>query len=309
MVSESPGAPARTRTEPRAPESPTEVSPSGWLATLKRTVADAKEDRITLIAAGVALFWFLAVFPLLIAAVGILALVQATPSLIDGINEGIRSTLPGEAASVLTRAVASARGEAGAGGLLAAIIGVALALWSASAGMAAAQIGLNVAYDVPRDRSWLKKRLMGILLTLVALLLGGVATALLVFGQPLGEIIREQLPGGDWFVIAWTVVRWVLTVLTVLTLFAVFYYLGPNREPPNWKWVSPGGLVGALIWLAASLGFSFYVSSFGGSYAETYGSLAGVVVLVLWLYLSALALLFGGELNGELESQRERERG
>jgi membrane protein len=106
------------------------------------------------------------------------------------------------------------------------------------------------------------------------------------------------------------VVRWVLTVLAVITLFAVFYYLGPNRRPPSWKWVSPGGIVALVIWLAASLGFSFYVSNFGGSYGRTYGSLAGVVVLMLWLYLTALALLFGAELNGELEREKAaRDRG
>jgi membrane protein len=101
--------------------------------------------------------------------------------------------------------------------------------------------------------------------------------------------------------------RWLLTILAVITLFAVFYYVGPNRKTPNWKWISPGGLVAAIIWLAASLGFSLYVSKFGGSYAKTYGALAGVVILVLWLYLSAVALLFGAELNGALERQRQLE--
>jgi len=269
-----------------------------------------KRDRVSLTAAGVAFYWFLAVFPLLIAAVGILALAGASPHQVSSINDGIRTVLPGSAATVLTQAVGRATTQAAtAGGLTAAIVGVALALWSASSGMAAAQTGLDVAYSVPEDRKFLKKRLVGLILLLGALVLGGIATALLVFGQPIGEGLKGALPLGDAFLIVWTAVRWALTILALLTLFALFYHLGPNRKPPSWRWISPGGAVAMIIWLAASVGFSLYVSSFGGSYGTTYGSLAGVVVLVLWLYLSALALMIGGELNGELErvrAQRDR---
>jgi membrane protein len=189
-------------------------------------------------------------------------------------------------------------------------VAIALALWSASSGMAASEEALDVAYDVPASRKFVKKRAVALVLTFVALGLGGIATALLVFGQPLGVAVSKAVSLGGVFPVLWTIVRWALTVLVVVTLFAVFYYLGPNRRPPTWKWVSPGGIVAAIIWLAASVGFSFYVSNFGGSYGKTYGSLAGVVILMLWLYLSALALLFGAELNGELEREKAlRERG
>jgi membrane protein len=286
------------------PESP--VPKQGRVATTKRTVKKMKSDRITMVAAGVAFYWFLAIFPLLIAVVGILALVGAGPSFVQNINTGVRDVLPGSASTVLTDAIGRAGGQAAAaGGLTAAIVGVALALWSASSGMGAAQDGLDVAYDVPEDRKFLKKRLMSLVLLFGALVLGSIATALLVFGKPIGDALADALPLGGAFELVWTIVRWVMTVLAVMTLFALFYYLGPNRKPRTWKWVSPGGVVGVIIWLAASVGFSFYVSSFGqSSYGKTYGSLAGVVVLVLWLYLSALALLIGGELNGELERGR-----
>jgi membrane protein len=131
-----------------------------------------------------------------------------------------------------------------------------------------------------------------------------------VFGEPIGRTLEDNMPLGGAFMVVWTIVRWALTILALLTLFALFYYVGPNRKPPSWRWVSPGGIVAVVIWLAASVGFSFYVSNFGGSYAKTYGSLAGVVVLVLWLYLTALALLVGAELNGELEREKAlRDRG
>jgi membrane protein len=289
------------------PESPLDLPASGWRATLRRTMKETKDDRISMTAAGVAFYWFLSIFPLLFAAIGLLTVLKVNASTVSGINKAITTALPGDAASILVNAVGQSQSRAAGGGLVTLIVGVALAIWSASAGMAAVQVGLDVAYDVPKDRTFLKKRLVGIVLVFVALVLMGAATALLVFGQPLGVFFQKQLPGGGYFVWAWTVVRWVLTILAVITLFAVFYYIGPNRKPPNWKWISPGGLVAAVIWLVGSLGFSFYVSTFGGTYAKTYGALAGVVVLVLWLYLASLALLLGAELNGELERQRRME--
>ena len=290
-------------------ETPTDVPARGWTNSLRRTLREAKQDRITLTAAGVAFYWFLSVFPLLIAAVGIMALLQVGHGFVNSVSNGIRQTLPSGASDVLTQAISHASGRT-AGGVLAAALAIALALWSASSGMTASEEALDVGYEVPESRKFVRKRAVAIVLVFVALVLGGIATALLVFGQPLGDAIDNAVPLGGAFPVVWTIVRWSLTVLVVTTLFAVFYYLGPNRKPPSWKWVSPGGLVAAVLWLAASLGFSFYVSSFGGSYGKTYGSLAGVVVLLLWLYLSALALLIGAELNGELEREKAlREQG
>lgn len=286
------------------PDSPAQMPAAGWKVSLKRTLKEAKEDRVTLTAAGVAFYWFLSVFPLMIAAVGLLALIHAGPSFLASLRSGIGKALPGGASTVLTQAIGNAQHQA-TGGLVALVAGIALALYSASSGMAAAEEALDVAYDVPESRKFLKKRLVALLLTLIGLTLGGIATALLVFGQPLGAAIEKALPLGGVFAVVWTVVRWAVAILAVLTMFAVFYYLGPNRRPPNWTWVSPGGVVAMVLWLAASVGFSFYVSSFG-SYAKTYGSLAGVVVLLLWLWLTAIALLFGAELNGELEREKAR---
>jgi membrane protein len=285
------------------PESPLDVPPSGWRHTLRRTIREIKQDRITITAAGVAFYWFLSVFPLLFVAIAAIAITDASPSLVRGINNAITTALPGDASTILTDAVSDAQGRT-SGGVTALLVGIAVALWSASSGMSATQVGLDVAYDVPEGRPFVKKRLVGLALIIVALLLGGAAVALLVFGEPLGEFVRDQVLAGDYFVWLWTAARWALTLLAIVTLFAVFYYIGPNRQPPSWKWLSPGGLVGTAIWVVASVGFSLYVSNFGGSYAETYGALAGVVILLLWMYLSALAVLFGAELNGELERER-----
>jgi membrane protein len=285
--------------EPRPEHDGDTGAPPKHISTLKRTIQKSKEDQITLTAAGVAFYWFLAVFPLLIAAIGIVALINGQ-SLVSGLTKGIESTLPSGAAKVLTDAVSNGS-QVTSGGLVAVIIGIAIALYSASSGMVAVQDGLDRAYDVDQSRKFVKKRGVGLVLTGAALVLGGVATALLVFGRPLGEPIERVLPLGGAFPVVWTVVRWLVTLLAVVLLFSIFYRIAPNRDGAKSPWISPGGVVAAIIWLLASLGFSFYVSNFGGTYAETYGSLAGVVILCLWLFLSALALLFGGELNAVRE--------
>ena len=286
------------------PNSPTDLPARRWRDAARSTLREAAEDRISMIAAGVAFYWFLAIFPLLFAAIGLLDIVRASEATVRTINDAIARALPGDAAGILADAVGRSQDRAAAGGLAALVIGLALAAWSASSGMAATQVGLDVAYDVPQDRRFVKKRIVGLGLLLAALLLGGVAVTALVFGEPVNTYLREHLPLGSslgWF---WTAARWAVTLVAVTLLFAVFYWIGPNRRPPNWRWLSPGGLLATAIWLVASVGFSLYVSGFGGSYGQTYGALAGVVILNLWLYLSALALLLGAELNGELERQR-----
>jgi membrane protein len=295
--------PSRTE-EKGGAQSPLELSAPEWKQTAKRTFKEIKDDRVTMAAAAMAYYWFLAIFPALIAAVGFVGLLNVGPGVIEDLTEGVKSILPGDAGAVLADALVNAERQGEKASLVAAIIGVAVALWSASSAMVALQGGLDVAYDVPSERSrkFVTKRLIAFGLIVATALLGGVASALIVFGEPLGEALRDVLPFGEVFVPVWTALRLIATILAIAILFAIFYYLGPNREAPRWEWISPGGVMGAIIWLLASLAFSFYVSSFG-SYGETYGSVAGVALLILWLYLSALAVLVGGELNAELERQ------
>ncbi|MDQ3952672.1 MAG: YihY/virulence factor BrkB family protein [Actinomycetota bacterium] len=281
-----PPAEAPSRPAPAAPDTPAELEPSDWKVTAKRALKEVKDDRATLVAAGMAYYFFLAIFPAVIAVIGILDL---TGTSTDTLVDTVRSALPGGTGQVVVDAV-QGRDPAQGASLTAAIVGVALALWSASSGMVALQSGLNVAYDIGEDRKFVGKRLVAFALLVAAGLLGGVPTPFIA-----GEG-------------AVAVTGWIVTIPAVIVLFAFLYYIGPKRESPKWVWVTPGGLVGAILWLVVSGAFGFYVNEFA-SYGKTYGSLAGVIVLIFWLYLSALTIMVGAELNAESERRAEQRGG
>ena len=278
--------PAKLNNGEPGPDTPLDLEAPDWKVTLKRTAKEIKTDRAPLAAAGMAYYFFLAIFPALIAVVGIMGLVDADTG---SLTRTIESTLPGESGEAITEAFREADQPSQATSRTAAILGIVIALWSASSGMVALQSGLNIAYDVPQDRKFVGKRAIALGLILTTALLGGVPSPLFTFGDST----------------LFVVLGWTLTVVAVILLFSIFYFVGPNRDSPRWQWVSVGGIAGAALWIAVSLIFGFYVNNYS-NYSKTYGSLAGVIVLILWLYLSSLSVLIGGELNSELERQAKK---
>ena len=265
--------------ESDGPDSPTELGAAAWRQTLQRALKKFARDRCSVVAGNLAYRGFLALFPAVIALIGIEALIHLDPPGVNRLVHGVDKALPAGASTVLTAAVTEAT-KRSSGSTTAVIIGLLIGVWSASSAMAALQTGLDVAYEVPTDRKFLAKRLRALPLMLIALILGGLASGLLIFGAPLGAAVEPHVGlSGSAFTAVWTVVRWPLGIVAMSLLFSIFYYVGPNRDSPRWQWVSGGGLLATLIFVVASLGFSFYVANFG-SYGKTYGAFAGVVIVI-----------------------------
>jgi len=237
-----------------------------------------------------------------IAVLGVLSLVHVHAHDVDSLTHAIDKALPSGVAGVFTGAVTAATARDSAS-VVAIVIGVVIAIWSASGGMSAQQQALDIAYEVPVDRKFLARRLRAIPLMAATLVLGVSGACLIVLGAPIGSAIEGHVPlHGVAFTVIWTLVRWALTLILVSGLFAIFYYAGPNRLHPKWRWTTPGGTLATMVFVLASLAFSYYVTKFG-SYGKTYGVFAGVAILIFWLYLTGLAILVGAEINAEVERQ------
>lgn len=283
-------------------ESPAEIPPKGWWQIAVRGWKEASADQVPLLAAGVAFFGFLALFPALIALTLIYGLVAEPASISEQLG-ALTSALPPEARELLEtqlRALTSAPAEGLGWGL---VLSVLLALWSASGGVGNLVTAINTAYDEERRRGFIKEKLIALGLTV-----GAVVFMLLVFALVAGVPIVLGVLGIDeggwrWLIEA---ARWVVVALLVSVALAVLYRVAPDREPPKFRWVSVGAAVATVLWLLASVGFSLYVTMFG-SYAQTYGALAGVVVMLLWLWITSYAILLGAEINAEAEAQTAKD--
>ena len=287
-------------TEPQETGSDNRHALADWKTALASTRAHVKKDRITVAAGSFAFRWFLALFPVIIALLAVSNLFNVPRHVTVALINGTTKALPAGAADVFTGAINHSTGSS-QGAIVAIVIAGVVALWSATSGMVQVEEGLDMAYGVGQDRSVASKRLRALPLLLAAAILGGGASALVVFGQSIGQEVEDALPfGGNAFLVGWTFVRWIVALALVGLLFSVLYYAAPDKPHRQWRWITPGTLVGTVMWAAISLGFSFY-TTVSGSYVKTYGAFAGVAILIIWLYLTGIAILLGGEVNAAFE--------
>jgi membrane protein len=279
----------------RRAESPTDIPASGWKDILKRANEQRKEDNVQIISAGVAFYLFLAMVPTLIATISVYGLV-ADPADVEEQLAGVTEALPEAAGNLVLEQVESVAATGNAGLGISLLIAVAGALWSASKGMQALVIALNIAYNEPESRGFVKLRGLALGLTLGLI----VAAIVGVGGMVLVSTIAGDLGGAAGWVIE--IVRWPLLGIFVMAGLAVLYRYAPDREKAEWKWVSPGAVLAVVVLLVASIGFSLYVNNFG-NFNETYGSLAAVVLLLLWLFIASFIVVMGAEVDSEMERQ------
>ena len=262
-----------------------------------------KVDRVSVAAGAFAYRWFLSIFPLIIALLGVASLVTVPHRLIANLIHGVTVALPSGAASVLTESITNAQRHSGAG-VTTTVLASVVALWSATSGMVVVEEGLDMAFGLSTDRSFFVRRLIALPLLVASVVLGGVASALAVFGAQLGRLFGDLVPiHGELFTVFWGVLRWLVALFLMNLLLSVFYYLAPNRRS-RWRWTSAGTVVATVTWALVSLGFSLYTSAFG-SFGSTYGAFAGVAILIFWLYLSGLAILMGAEVDAAVASNGE----
>src|SRR2546421_1616171 len=289
----------------RAPNAPTDLKARSWGAVFKRTISEFRADNLTDLAAALTYYGILAIFPAIIALVSILGLVghSATQPLITNLGK----IAPGSVHQILTGAITNLQHSRGAAGIL-FIVGIAASIWSASGYIAAFMRASNAIYDIDEGRPiWMTLPVrIGVTVLLLALL--AISAMAVVVTGGLAQQIGKLLGIGGTAVTVWDIAKWPVLLLIVSFMFSILYWASPNVRHAGFRWVSPGGVLAVLIWVIASAAFAFYVAEFA-SYNKTYGALAGIVVFLVWLWISNIAVLLGAELNAEIERGRRIEAG
>jgi membrane protein len=291
---------------PLKPKSPTDLRAPTWGYLVKRTLREFSADRCTDLAAALTYYLVLSLFPGLLALVSLLGLVGQAQEGTDALLGVVEQLAPGGSVDFLRDTVEGFTTSPAVGWGL--VIGIVGAVWSASGYVGAFGRALNRMYEVDEGRPVWKLRPMQLLITLITLVLVVASAIILVISGPVAEAIGEVFGLGDTTVLIWSIAKWPVLAVIVVFIVAVLYYATPNIRQPRFRWISLGGALALLILGIATVGFGFYVANFG-NYDRTYGSLGGVIVFLLWLWITNLALLFGAEFNSELERGRELQGG
>jgi membrane protein len=290
-----------TTTSPRPPgheaETPVQIPARGWWQVTRRAFKESSDDNVSILAGGVAFFAFLAIFPAIIAAITLYGLI-ADPADVARQIESLSGMLPKETQPLIADQLNSVVQSSGGALGFSLIISLLAAIWSASSGTGNLLKAINIAYDEDESRGFLKVRGLALALTLGAIVFMLLTLALVA----VVPVVLNVLPLGPVGTVLAQVLRWVLLVALVVAALAVTYRVAPDRDQPRFSWVTTGSLVATVLWIVGSIAFSLYVNNFG-SYNKTYGAIAGVVVLMLWLYLTSYIVLLGAEINAESERQ------
>ncbi|MDX2935035.1 YihY/virulence factor BrkB family protein [Streptomyces ipomoeae] len=282
------------------PEGPGSLPRRSWGAVLRRTVREFRDDELSDRAAALTYYGVLSLFPALLVLVSLLGV--AGRSVTDRLLDNIGDLAPGPVRDILRNAVEQLSGSGGTGSAL-AIVGLVVAVWSASGYVAAFIRTSNAVYDLPEGRPVWKLTPLRIALTLVLMLMITASALIVVFTGPLAQRAGTTIGLGDTAITVWNIAKWPVLLLLVALMIALLYWAAPNVRGRGFRWISPGGVLATLIWLVASAGFALYAANFG-SYNKTYGTLAGAVVFLVWLWLTNLAILLGLEFDAELSRER-----
>jgi YihY family inner membrane protein len=299
MVREADRSRGRSGADDGVAEGPTQLPGGSWWAAVKRTFKEFRIDNLSDWAAALTYYSVLSIFPALLVLISLIDL--AGQSTIQALLDNLDQVAPGSVTEILRDAITNLQRTQGSAGIV-ALVGLAAALWSASAYVAAFMRASNAIYDVPEGRPVWKTVPIRLGVTVLVMLLLAVSAFAVVATGGLAERIGRLLGIGSAAVRAWDIAKWPVLLLLVSFMFALLYWASPNAKQ-GFRWVTPGGILAVVVWVVASVAFALYVANFS-SYNKTYGSLAGVIIFLVWLWISNIAILLGAELNAELERSR-----
>jgi membrane protein len=295
-----------TTTSSDTDEQQTRLPRGSWKGVFGRTIREFKDDNVTDWAAALTYYGVLSIFPAMVALVSVVGLLG--PSATDSLKENLNSFAgPGPAKDILTSALDGLAANRGSAGVL-FVVGLLAALWSASGYIAAFMRASNDIWDVEEGRPVWKTIPVRLGVTLVVVVLLAVSAVAVVFTGTLADKAGRFLGLGSSFVTVWDIAKWPVLLLVVATILAILYYASPNVRHPKFSWITPGSVIAVVLWLVASAAFALYVANFS-SYDKTYGSIAGVIVFLVWLWVTNVAVLLGAEFNAEMERGRQIEAG
>ncbi len=292
--------------DPRKPESPTDLTRPSLMYAMRKAVREFQSDECTDLAASLTYYAVLSIFPALVVMVSLLGVFGQGRRTVDALLDIAADVAPASSLDSLRPTIEQLVNSPTAG--FALVVGIVGALWSASGYVGAFGRAMNRIYEIEEGRPVWKLRPVQLLLTLVGLVMAAAVVFLLAISGPVARAIGDAIGLGDAAVTAWNVVRWPLILLFVAAAVAILYYVTPNVQQPKFRWISGGAALAIVVWILASVAFGLYVANFG-SYNKTYGALAGVIVFLLWLWITNLALLFGAEVDAEVERGRQLQAG